>query len=154
MTDPPPPPESLNIKQAHFVREHAHGAHASAEAAAKYVGYSAKRARQTASAILARPDAKAYLAALQTRTEKECDMKRGELAQFYADIIRAKPQDADEANPLCLPVYLKEETAFTYPDKLGAGDRLMNLMGWNAQEDKANEAKGSVLEAILGKRDI
>ena len=154
MTDPPPPPESLNIKQAHFIREHAHGRHQSAEAAAKYVGYSAKRARQTASTILARPDAKAYLTSLQIRTEKKCDLDREKLGKFFEDILLAKPSDLHADNPVAIPVYLKDDVAYTTPCKVKIAGLYMDLKGYNAQQDKANEARVSVLDSICGIQDI
>lgn len=154
MTDPPPPPESLNIKQAHFIREHAHGQHQSAEAAAKYVGYSAKRARQTASTILARPDAKGYLTALQVRTEKQCDLDREKLGKFFEDILLAKPSDLHADNPVAIPVYLKDDVAFTTPCKVKIAGLYMDLKGYNAQQDKANDARGSWLDTIHNTRDI
>ena len=151
--DPPPPPETLNPKQIRFTQLYATGLHKGTEAVI-IAGYSPGRAKQTAHNLLEREDVQRYLSQLQKRTEEACDMSREELAKFYTDILRAKPSDATESNPIARPVHLKDGTEYELPDKLAASDRLINLMGWNKQADNEAEQASNILKAILQKKDI
>ena len=152
------PPDTLNPKQALFIREYASGLYTDAKAAAVAVGYSKTRAGITAKAILGRPDAKKYLNQITTAATEEAAEEiaysKTRLANYYASILDSAPSRASESNPLCDVVVTKEGEIPTLPPKLQAAAALAKLMGWDKPQEDGTTKLAGALEAILTKRDI
>jgi hypothetical protein len=144
----------LNPRQKRFAELY----HLSGNATQSYVtvyGCTEESARRLGSLLLTNVDVQGAIQKLEQGAELLCELTKEEMLSDLAQILKAKPSDADHDNPLCELVMTKAGPAALFPSKIQAMTLMARLCGWEKpQEIKvgADDALTKLLGEIREKR--